>query len=364
VLKRSGFSNLFTGTIDEAALYATELTATTIANRYNNATTPSGAATYTYNGDGLRVTKTIAGVTTRYLWSTDQVPLLLQETTGSNTTSYIYGPDGRPIEQVTPAGTALYYTHDQLGSIRLLTDAGAAVKATYTYDPYGNTSSSTTSPGVSNPLRYAGEYTDAESGLIYMRARYYDPRTAKWISRDPVEAITREAYGYAGNNPLHFTDPTGLYWGEGVVNKAKEIGGDVVEWADRNSGTIATVASVASFAVPGAGLVAVGFGAWSAYSNMREGDYVGAGLDAVGVLAGAGSIALARRAASLTSASSRALIGHGYLSSWFAADAARYARTARTVSTFSFGLSALSGLRDYVGAAGAATMNPNPYVYC
>ena len=52
---------------------------------------------------------------------------------------------------------------------------------------------------------------DAESGLIYLRARYYDPATGQFLSRDPLVALTGEAYGYAGNNPLNGTDPLGLY---------------------------------------------------------------------------------------------------------------------------------------------------------
>jgi hypothetical protein len=40
---------------------------------------------------------------------------------------------------------------------------------------------------------------------------------AQFLTRDPLEAITRSAYGYAGNNPVNNTDPTGLYWGEGVL---------------------------------------------------------------------------------------------------------------------------------------------------
>jgi len=64
----------------------------------------------------------------------------------------------------------------------------------------------------------SGQYTDNESGLVYLRARYYDPGTGVFLTRDPLEAQTREAYGYVGGNPLNFTDPSGLYWGQGLVN--------------------------------------------------------------------------------------------------------------------------------------------------
>jgi RHS repeat-associated protein len=51
---------------------------------------------------------------------------------------------------------------------------------------------------------------DAESGLIYLRARYYDPATGQFMSRDPLVVLTGEAYGYVGDNPLNEVDPLGL----------------------------------------------------------------------------------------------------------------------------------------------------------
>ena len=79
---------------------------------------------------------------------------------------------------------------------------------TFQYDPYGTTVASTGS--VANPLQYAGQCKDAETGLYYMRARYYDPTTAQFDARDPMTSHTREPYGYAGGQPLNSTDPSGL----------------------------------------------------------------------------------------------------------------------------------------------------------
>src|SRR5439155_12176149 len=81
--------------------------------------------------------------------------------------------------------------------------------STYAFDPYGNVTTSTGT--LANPFRFAGQYLDTESGLYYLRARYYDPTTAQFISRDPVTYLTREPYAYTGDNPLNGTDPTGLY---------------------------------------------------------------------------------------------------------------------------------------------------------
>jgi YD repeat-containing protein len=63
------------------------------------------ATTYAYDGDGLRVSKETAGVVTASSWGdTSTLPQLLQESTGSSTTSYIYGPNGEPLEEVVPSG--------------------------------------------------------------------------------------------------------------------------------------------------------------------------------------------------------------------------------------------------------------------
>jgi RHS repeat-associated protein len=83
------------------------------------------------------------------------------------------------------------------------------VAATYTYDPYGNTTGITGT--VNNPLRYSGAYTDLETGLLYLINRYYDPRTAQFLNVDPLVSATSRPYGYAGDNPLNAIDPIGLF---------------------------------------------------------------------------------------------------------------------------------------------------------
>ena len=104
------------------------------------------------------------------------------------------------------------YHQDRLGSVRALTTASSspAVVNTYTYDAYGKTLSA--SETVANPFRYTGEYTDAESGFIYLRARYYDPETQQFLTVDPALAWTEQAYAYVGGSPTNFVDPLGLYF--------------------------------------------------------------------------------------------------------------------------------------------------------
>ncbi|MDY0810706.1 colicin E3/pyocin S6 family cytotoxin [Kitasatospora purpeofusca] len=176
-----------------------------MANRLTSATVNGTTSTYGYDGNGLRSSKTAGGSTTSFVWDSQDDPNLLFD----GSTSYIYGPHGVPVEQITAGGTQWFF-HDQLGSTRALTDAAGAVAGTYSYTPYGTTSGHTGT--AASALQFQGQYSDAETSLIYLRARYYDPGTAQFLSVDPDVKQTNSTYGYAYNNPLNKIDPSGK-WG-------------------------------------------------------------------------------------------------------------------------------------------------------
>lgn len=163
---------------------------------------------YTYNGDGIRVSASSGGSTTQYTWDSqsDGLPLLLAD----GAAQYVYGPGGLPIEQIARDGTVSYLHHDQLGSTRLLTTSAGASAGTASYSPFGQPTLVTGAPSA---LGYAGQYTDPQTGLQYLRARDYDPVTAQFLSRDPIEDETGDPYAYAGNNPITNSDPSGLLFG-------------------------------------------------------------------------------------------------------------------------------------------------------
>lgn len=102
----------------------------------------------------------------------------------------------------------LFIDQDQLGSTRLLTDQAGTSVGSFSFDAFGGLVAS--GGTASTPLLYAGQYRDAESGFYYLRARYYDPATAQFLTRDPFTSITREPYAYVTENPLNRWDPTGL----------------------------------------------------------------------------------------------------------------------------------------------------------
>jgi RHS repeat-associated protein len=181
---------------------------TTLSLSYDQASRLIGVGndiSYTYNGDGLRMSKTVSGVTTQFAWSeAEELPQLLQD----GSTYYIYGPEGVPIEQIS-GSTTLYLHQDQQGSTRLLTDGEGNVVGRYDYNAWGKVTSHTGS--ASTDLQYDGQYTDSETGYQYLRARYYDPGTGQFLTKDPAFAITRSPYGYTLDNPLLFQDPYGLF---------------------------------------------------------------------------------------------------------------------------------------------------------
>jgi len=166
-------------------------------------------SSYTYDGTGLRMSKSTTDGPAEFSWDrSGGLPLLLAESNGASEVVWVYGPGGVPLEQVSPNGVVWFLHHDQVGSIRAITSSSGWELAEFTYDPYGNVTHATGT--ARSPFGYAGQYTDFETGFQYLRARFYDPATGVFLSRDPIESLTREPYGYVGNNPLNYTDPSGL----------------------------------------------------------------------------------------------------------------------------------------------------------
>jgi RHS repeat-associated protein len=158
---------------------------------------------YTYDGDGLRTAKSNGSISTSYTWDDSATPSLLSD----GTSYFIYGLGSGPIEQIT-AATHYYYVTDEHGSTRALTGPGGDVVATFSYDDFGAPTGRTGS--VTTPFGYDGQYRDEETGYLHLRSRYYDPGTAQFITRDPLEQSTGRPYNYVGNDPINATDPMGL----------------------------------------------------------------------------------------------------------------------------------------------------------
>jgi RHS repeat-associated protein len=112
------------------------------------------------------------------------------------------------VEQVgLTTGTVNYLIGDALGSVRGIINAAGTLAATTYYDAWGNPE---VSAGLTSytPFGFAGAYTDP-TGLIYLIGRYYEPSTGQFLSVDPDFSETSQSYGYASDDPVNVTDPTG-----------------------------------------------------------------------------------------------------------------------------------------------------------
>jgi RHS repeat-associated protein len=150
--------------------------------------------------------------------------LLITEACG-----YVYGPWETTIEQISSGGTVTYLHHDQAGSTRLLTGSTGTVTGKCTYGAYGAPTCEGTS---TTPLGFDGAYTSSDTGLIYMRARTYDPATGQFLSVDPLKALTGAPYSYAGDNPVNYSDPSGLIFGISGTPSWEEVGEEIAGWGD------------------------------------------------------------------------------------------------------------------------------------
>jgi RHS repeat-associated protein len=176
-----------------------------------------GGVTIVYDGDGNRISETVAGVTTNYLVAdqnlTGYAQVLDELQGGSVTRTYSYGLGLLNERQIiSGTGTTSFYGYDGHGSVRFLTNSAGTVTDTYDYDAFGNLIASTgTTP---NNFLFVGEQFDPALGLYYNRARYLDVLNGRFMTMDPELGDTRDPvslhrYLYANADPVNVADPSG-----------------------------------------------------------------------------------------------------------------------------------------------------------
>jgi RHS repeat-associated protein len=194
---------------------------TTIDYNYDNKPTSvtfNGVTTsFVYDGSGARVKKTNSYGTTIYIGN-------LYECRDGICTKYIFA-NGKRIA-ANSNGDIIYYHQDHLGSTRLVTnDLGANQESIY-YSPFGATQSDTGAVSVDH--KYTSQEFDAETGLYYYGARYYNPELGRFVTPDTIvpdysnpQSLNR--YAYVLNNPMKYLDPTGhmneVWWGKVDADK-------------------------------------------------------------------------------------------------------------------------------------------------
>jgi len=176
-------------------------------------------ADYTYDIFDRRIAKTVdadgdgtgAAETTRFVYDGDHVWADF-DASGTITARYLFGDRiDEILARWQPGNGTAWYLTDRLGTVRDIVDASGLLINTITYDSFGNVLLQTDAAAGDRYL-FTGREFDAETGLYYYRARYYDPATGRFISQDPIgfDAGDANLYRYVGNAPTNATDPTGL----------------------------------------------------------------------------------------------------------------------------------------------------------
>jgi RHS repeat-associated protein len=176
-------------------------------NERNQLTASTGSVTaaFAYDSQGRRRARTVNGAMTNFLYDGQQP---IQELTSGNVLSAELLSGG--IDEIfsrSAGGVTQTFIVDALGSTLRLTDSAGAKDTDYTYEAYGKAANDNASN--TNTFQYTGRENDGTQ-LQFNRARYYDPRLARFISEDPIGlAGGYNLFGYVDWNPVSYTDPTG-----------------------------------------------------------------------------------------------------------------------------------------------------------
>jgi RHS repeat-associated protein len=165
---------------------------------------PGVTATFTYDVLGRRTSKTVNGATSQYLH--DGADVVQEVAGGAVGATYLRGLN--VDEPFVQSSTPEYYHTDALGSVVALSNASGVTATSYAYEPFGK---NTVNGASANPFQFTGRENDG-TGLYYYRARYYNPQLGRFLNEDPLRFGGGDVnlFAYANNNPINFTDPSGL----------------------------------------------------------------------------------------------------------------------------------------------------------
>ncbi|MBO4873108.1 MAG: hypothetical protein J5496_06805 [Lachnospiraceae bacterium] len=192
----------------------------TQGRRLASASNGTNTISYAYNNDGIRISKTVNGVTTSYTLDGTKV---IKETTGSDTIWYYYDESGAPV--VFRLNSTLYlYTKNLQGDITGIRNTAGTLLVSYVYDAWGKVTATNVAGNTEgtnliakNPYLYRGYRYDAETSLYYLNSRYYDPQTGRFINADVFVSTGQDIsstnmFIYCGNNPTCRADDIGEWW--------------------------------------------------------------------------------------------------------------------------------------------------------
>jgi RHS repeat-associated protein len=230
-------------------------------------------ADYQYDPFGRRIKKTVGTEITWFVYDGPNIVTEYTETGGNwvlkNAYTHTLGIDD-PLS-IQQGGNFYYYLKDGLGSITGITDNTGVMVKTYRYKAFGEIYAQ--SGTFNQPFAFTGRESDSESGLYFYRARYYDPKAGRFLTKDPI--------GFAGgdvnlfrmvqNNPVNYTDPSGLIYAEQFAGYGA-ITGTIISatgsvFLDAATGGINIAATPAELATGAAIGAAIGYGIGTVLDN-------------------------------------------------------------------------------------------------
>jgi len=249
---------------------------------------------YTYDSNGLRLTKTIGDIEHKYVW---QGGKLVSENWAGQELEFFYDESGSPYAfsykaSATAAPVMYYYVTNLQGDVVNILNASGSTVASYSYNAWGKVLTATGTMAAVNPLRYRGYYFDTDTGLYYLQSRYYDPEICRFINADSNVStgqgfVGTNMFAYCLNNPVAMKDIQGNLAAWLVGGLVGGLIGGAVSALEGNGFAAGFVQGAVSGAIAGAGvdlavacvatggLVGVAVGAGVSYLTGYYGDLAG-----------------------------------------------------------------------------------------
>jgi RHS repeat-associated protein len=165
----------------------------------------SSTASFSYDTFGRRISKTVLGVNTSFLYDNFNI---VQELSGTSPTANLLTSQVDEVFQRSDSAGARSFLTDALGSTLALADSAGTMQTTYTFEPFGSTSIA--GAGSSNAFAYTGRELDL-AGLYFYRGRYFSPVLSRFAGQDPIGFSGGiNLYAYVADNPIQYTDPFGF----------------------------------------------------------------------------------------------------------------------------------------------------------
>ena len=240
----------------------------------------SDTLSFAYNESGLRTSKTVNGVAHSYVW---QGSKLAADITDAYALYFHYDSTGDVIGFTRTANgtdTEYFYVKNLQGDILKVISATGTEAAAYSYDAWGKLLTSAGDLAEVNPLRYRGYFYDTETGLYYLKSRYYDPEVSRFINPDAfvssgTSVASYNMMVYCDNNPINRIDPAGMFWRE-IGDFFSKTWNGLKNWAKSafgaESSTIATISEIEIPIIPDPSPVTIKTGTKTTQTISKYGD--------------------------------------------------------------------------------------------